>query len=133
MTYSRRLEGLEEKRPGPARKIGRLLGKLGDMALSFMLAFCKIFPIIAGGLIVVAFACSIYGLQRDRDQMRADGWTEMDVPSRRSVEAEMLARERARNEFGDATGKYAFHCRNAGGLFWYKAHAATNTCGECAK
>lgn len=116
-------------------KLDRLFDKIGDAALSFVeIVFCRLLPIMAIILIGVGIACAIYETKEEKAKLLEGGWTEIDVSSDRQVEAETLARERSRNEFGDAEGKYVFHCRKtAGGSFWYKAHAVTNTCGECAK
>ena len=116
-------------------KLGRLFDKIGDAALSFVeIVFCRLLPIMAIILIGVGIACAIYETKEEKAKLREGGWTEIDVSNDRQVEAETLARERSRNEFGDAEGKYVFHCRkSAGGSFWYKAHAVTNTCGECEK
>ena len=124
---------------GLRSKLGRLFNGLFDKfveaALSFAeIVFCRLLPIMAIALLGVGIVCATYDTTKEKTKLREDGWTEIDVTSDRQVEAETLARERARNEFGDAEGKYVFHCRTtAGGSFWYKAHAVTNTCGECAK
>lgn len=124
---------------GLRQKLGRLFGGLFDKfveaALSFIeIVFCQLLPIMVFALLGVSIACAIYDMNNEKAKLRENGWTEIDVPNDRRVEAETLARERSRNEFGNAEGKYVFHCRKtAGGSFWYKAHAVTNTCGECAK
>lgn len=119
---------------GLGPKVGKMFSRLGDAAWTLVeLAFCRLLPVMLIAVIVAAVVCAIYEQGKEKDEMRGQGWTEIDVPNDRRVEAETLARERARNEFGDAEGKYAFHCRVAGGSFWYKAHSVTNACGECGK
>ena len=122
-------------RPKLGRLFGGLFDKFVEAALTLVeLAFCRLFPIMLIAFIGVCVVCAVHDMNKEKAKLRENGWTEIDVPNDRRVEAETLARERSRNEFGNAEGKYVFHCRkSAVGSFWYKAHSVTNTCKECGK
>lgn len=115
--------------------LDKILDTLYNVLDIILDAFCRfgecVFLGIGFGFILVLLIGGCYAElveKADKEHAVQLGWTKM---CNDKVNGEILARERARNEFGDASGKYAFHSLTVGDTFFYKAHALTNTCVEC--